>query len=150
VGRSRAVLPLLVLLAAAILGGCVAPAVNDGAFRANAKAALGSALSEARTAVLGLDARLADKVTQAFADTVVSGAESALGPIQDSFGSPDPSSRAVDPLRKKVLDLLSSTADELALARIAVRRDDPAGMRQARNELDRLANALQRAEDAVP
>jgi hypothetical protein len=144
------VLPLLVLFAVAILGGCVAPAFDDGAYRANATAALRSALSEARTAVIALDARLADKVTQAFADTVVTGAESALGPIQDSFRSPDPSSRAVDPLRKKVLDLLSSTADELAVARIAVRRDDPAGMRQARNDLDQLGNALQRAQVAIP
>jgi hypothetical protein len=144
------VLPLLVLFAVAILGGCVAPAFDDGAYRANATAALGSALSEARTAVIALDARLADKVTQAFADTVVTGAESALGPIQDSFGSPDPSSRAVDPLRKKVLDLLASTADELSLARIAVRRDDPAGMRAARDRLDRLGDTLQRAQDALP
>lgn len=138
------------LLVAAVLGGCVTPAFNDGAFQDNAKAALGSGLSQARTAVIALDARLADKVTLAFADTVVTGAESALGPIQASFGSPDPSSRAVDPLRKKVLDLLSTTADELAVARIAVRRDDPAGMRKARNDLDQLGNALQRAQVAIP
>ena len=141
---------LAAALVAVLLGGCVAPAFDDGAFRDNAKAALGSALSEARTAVIALDARLADKVTSAFADTVVTGDERAIGPIQDSFGSPDPSSRAVDPLRKKVLDLLASTADELSLARIAVRRDDPAGMRKARDRLDRLGNTLQRAQDALP
>jgi hypothetical protein len=148
--RSSQVLPsLLGLLLAALLSGCVAPAFTQGAYRENAKQALGSALSEARTAVTALDARLAGNVTVAFADTVVSGSEDALSSIQASFGSVDPTTRSLDPLRTKVMNLLSSVADELSVARIAVRRDDPAGMRRARDDLHRLGSTLERAQGAL-
>jgi hypothetical protein len=47
------------------------------------------------------------------------------------------------------MNLLSSVADELSVARIAVRRDDPAGMRRARDDLHRLGNTLERAQGAL-
>jgi hypothetical protein len=137
------------LLALFAVTGCVAPSFDSGAFRQNAVAALGSALSEARTAALAMQARLDERVTNAYVDTVVTEDESAMGPIEDSFGSVDPPTRVDDALRDRVSKMLSDTADALSAARIAVRRDDRAGMRTTIRELTRLGNELDKAQQVL-
>jgi hypothetical protein len=131
------------------LTGCVVPAHDSGAFRANAVAALGSAVSEARTGVLVLQARLDGKVTNAYADTVVTGSESAIGPIEASFGNVDPPSAAEDQLRTDVMELLGDTSDAFATARLSVRRDDVDQMRAAATELADLADQMDEAKDGL-
>lgn len=138
---------LAVLLAA--VSGCVVPARDAGAFRANAKAALGSAVSEARTGALVLEARLDGNATNAYADTVITEAESAIGPIEDSFGNVDPPDAAEDGLRTDVMSMLGDTADAFATARLSVRRDDEAQMRSSAAELIELADRMDDAKDGL-
>ncbi len=134
---------------ATLLAGCVAPAVNSGAFTENATAALSSTVGVARTASLAVHARLEDRVTKPYTDTVVTESESALGPIQASFGNVDPPTPQDDPLRDRVMSLLGDTADALADARIAVRRQDSAQMRESARTLDQLADQMELTKDGL-
>jgi hypothetical protein len=131
------------------LSGCVLPARDSGAFEANAEAALGSAVSEARTGSLVLQARLDGRVTNAYADTVITSSESAIGPIEASFGDVDPPVAGQDRLRTDVMELLGDTSDAFATARLAVRRDDVAQMRSAATELTELAHRMDEAREGL-
>lgn len=135
------------VMACLALGGCVVPASDAGAFEANAEAALGSAVSEARTGALVLRARLDGDATNAYADTVITEAESAIGPIEDSFGNVDPPSPGEDRLRTEVMQLLGDTADAFAAARLSVRRDDEGQMRATARELTELADRMDDAKE---
>ena len=136
------------LAACLVLAGCVAPAVDTGAFEHNALGALESGVSTARVAAVALDARAADRVTFAYANTVVTEAEDAIDPILASFGVVDPPDRSVDPLRREVLDHLGETGDLLAEARIAVRRGDVRAMTDLAAGLRRVADGMdQQAEE---
>jgi hypothetical protein len=137
------------LLAALALGGCVTPALDRGAYLENARSALESAVSETATATLALRARLDDRSTNPYADTVITDAEKALGPIEASFGGVDPPTSADDRLRDSTMDHLGAASDALASARVAVRRDDPAAMRAAADELDAVTEELNAALEDV-
>ena len=91
------VLPVIrrIVATAALVGvltGCVAPALDSGAFRDNAIAALDSAVSDTRTAAMALQNLLVDRIPRPYADTVVTQSEQSIGPVEDSFGSVDPPS----------------------------------------------------------
>lgn len=133
---------LAALVATLALGGCVTPALDHGAYLENARGALQSAVSETATAALAVRARLDDRSTNPYADTVVTAAEQALGPIEASFGGVDPPTRVDDRLRDSTLDHLGAAADALAAARVAVRRDDPTAMGAAADELDAVTEQL--------
>lgn len=136
----RRVLPALA--AVVVLGGCVTPALNDGAFRVNATSALDSAVSVTSAAQLAVQARLADQATRAYSDVVVTQSEQQIDPIEASFGSVDPPTTADDDLRDSVLEALGSAGDALAHARIAVRRDDSQAMQDAETELTAAKDQL--------
>lgn len=118
-----------------VLSGCVTPALDSGAFRQNARAAVGSGLSETATATLTVEMILRDRVTSVVADTSLSTCEDAIGPIEDSFGKVQPPHGRDDSLRTDVLDTLGDADDAIADARIAARRDDTSGLRQALTDL---------------
>ena len=134
----------LALTACLVISGCVAPALDSGAYEHNALAALGSAVSTSRVAATALDARLRDRLTLAYADTVVTEAEDAIDPVTASFGVVDPPGRDLDGLRSEVLDLLGRAGDLLGEARVAVRRQDAPAMAKVAGELRRLADAMER------
>lgn len=136
-------------LAVTLLSGCVVPARDDAAYRTDATQALQSATSVARTAEVTLRHWLAGDVTTAYADTVVTEAEQAIGPIQTSFGAVDPSSRAVDQLREDVTGRLSDTESALALSRIALRRGDRDAVRRGAGRLDQLSAVLDQAAERL-
>ena len=150
---TRRVRPLrtfgMTVVVLAAVSGCVVPARDDGAFRANAVAALSSAVSEARTGQLVLRARLDGKVTNAYADTVITDNESAIGPIEDSFGNVDPPDAGQDQLRTQVMNQLGDTADAFATARLSVRRDDVKQMQATAKELAELADQMDRAQEGL-
>ena len=133
-------------VSAALLSGCVAPALDSGAFTANGAAALGSALSETRTTALVVQSRLDGRVTHQVADVVVTDSEDALGPIQASFANVDAPSRADDALREKVTTLLDASEAAVTAARIAVRREDRKAMAAAVSRLNQVATRLETAE----
>lgn len=145
--RVRRILPALA--AVALLGGCVTPALNDGAFRVNATSALDSAASVTAAADLAVQARLADQATRAYTDVVVTQSEQQIDPIETSFGSVDPPSPANDDLRDSVLDALGKAGDALAHARIAVRRDDPDALRDAETELATAKDQLTTLRESI-
>lgn len=136
----------LAILAALTLSGCVAPAPDAGAFRQNARGAVDSGITQTSTAAVVVRGLLAGRVTGPFADVVLTDAERAVGPIEDSFGAPQPPDRAADPLRTRVLGLLDDSGDAIAAARIAGRRDDRAGLHRALGDLDRTLGGLQRVK----
>jgi hypothetical protein len=131
------------------LSGCVSSAFNSGAYHEDAKAALGSAISETRSASLAADALVHHKVSNAYGDVMISDSEDALGPIQASFGTVDPPIRAQDELRTNVLELLGQAEDTLAEARIAVRRGDLKGVAESRDSLSAIADKLEKLKDGL-
>ena len=143
----RRILPALA--AVVVIGGCVTPALNDGAFRVNATSALDSAASVTAAAELAVQARLADQATRAYTDVVVTESEQEIDPIETSFGSVDPPSPANDDLRDSVLDALGQAGDALAHARIAVRRDDPDAIREAHDELAAALEQLHALNESI-
>lgn len=136
---------LLAISATLVLGGCIAPALDRGAFEQNAKSALESAASETSTAQIAVDVLLSGKATNAYADTVVTDSENAMGGIETSFGVVDPPAPNQDELRDEVLTLLGDADDALAHARIAIRRGDPSALREARKELEDASAHLESA-----
>jgi hypothetical protein len=137
------------VLTVSVLAGCVTPAFDHGAFRRNAVGAIGSGLSETRTAALAVGALLDGKVTSPFANIVITDSESALGPIQATFGNVDPPTPAGDALRDDVLALLGDAQDSLAEARIAARRGDRLALRKAQASLRKIGDRLQQAGERL-
>jgi hypothetical protein len=146
---NRARLACMAGAVAVLLNGCIAPAVNGGAFAQNAKSALESASSETSTAQIALGTLLSGNATNAYTDTVVTDSENAMGGIQTSFGVVDPPSPDQDKLRDDALTLLGDADDALAHARIAVRRGDPATLRAARKELEAATTHLESAREKL-
>lgn len=134
------------IVGAVLLTGCVTPALDSGAFRHNARGAIGSGLSETSTAALTVEQVLAGRLTDAVADTSLSNCEDAIGPIEDSFGKVQPSHGRDDPLRTKVLDALGDADAAIADARIAHRRDDTEALRSALADLRSVTDEFERLE----
>jgi len=131
------------------VSGCVSPALDSGAYRQNAVHALQSAVSAARTSQLTIGSVLTGQASSVYADTVITDSEDAISPVEASFGTVQPPVREDDQLRSAVLSDLSDVDDALAAARIAVRRDDTAGLRQAGHDLTKLADRLQLAQEKL-
>jgi hypothetical protein len=143
---TRAPKLLAVLASAVVLAGCVGPARNSDNYHGDASAAVGSGLSEALTARIIIAQFLNHHATGEYSDVVLTDSESALGPIQDSFGTRQPDSPADDDLRDQVLKMLGDEQDALAHARIAMRRSDVEGLREADSELAEAVNQLTKAQ----
>ena len=137
---------LAVAAMAVVLTGCVGPARNSDNYHGDASAALRSGLSEALTARLMIRQFLNHHSTGEYADVVLTDSETALGPIQDSFGSRQPDSARDDDLRDTVLQMLGDEEDALAHARIAVRRSDVAGLHEADADLADVVGDLTKAQ----
>jgi hypothetical protein len=131
------------------LAGCVGPARNSDNYHGDASAAVKSGLSEALTAHLVIGQWLDSHATGEYADVVLTDSETALGPIQDSFGSRQPDSPSDDDLRDTVLQILGDEQDALAHARIAVRRSDVAGLRRADTEITDAIDNLTKAQGSL-
>ena len=131
------------------LTGCVAPALDSGAFQRNALHALDSAVSDTRTAAMTLELHLADRVLRPYADTVLTESEDAIGPVEDSFGVVDPPTDADATLRTEVGDLLADAGDALADARIALRTGDRAGMADSVTQLRSIADTMEQAAERL-
>ena len=138
----RAITGLVALGLAGCLAGCVTPARNDAQYRAKALAAVEAASSEVATARLTVTQRLDRRVTGPYADEVVTANETALGSVQNAFGAVQPPGPASDGTHDAVTDVLSAAADAVTHARIAVRRGDDAGLREAAGELGSAAREL--------
>jgi hypothetical protein len=147
--RARATLAGGAAAAVLALGGCVTPAPNAGAYVENGKGALDSAISATASAHLAVQQRLDGDASRPFADVVVTESESAMAPIESSFGGVDPPSPAEDALRDAVTKALGDATDALASARIAIRRDDSQELQRAADDLGTAQSQLQSLRDGL-
>jgi hypothetical protein len=138
-----------VALLTVVLSACVGPARNSDNYHGDASAAVKSGLSEALTAHLVIGQWLDRHATGEYADVVLTDSETAMGPIQDSFGSRQPDSPQDDDLRDTVLRILGDEQDALAHARIAVRRSDVTGLRQADADIADSIDSLDKAQASL-
>jgi len=125
-----------------VLAGCATPALDTGAYVENGKGALDSAISVTASAELAVQQRLSGDAPRTFADVVVTDSESAMAPIEASFGGVDPPSAEDDVLRDAVMAALGDASDALSTARIAIRRDDTEGLRAAVADLESAQSGL--------
>ena len=141
----------LALAAGALLSasGCATPEGDPSLYHDEAISTLKAAHSAVETVEITLDARLQDKTFGRAADDAVSGAEDSLSSTAGTFEALQPP-RGADAVRQKADDLLSSAEDAVAAARIAIRRDDPATMRQALTAVVAASKALDEAPDKLP
>jgi hypothetical protein len=138
-----------VLSAALLTGGCVVPAWNDAAYRDDALKAAQSASGETETARITVRGWLDGRVQDPYADVVVTDAESAMDPIQASFGGVDPPSPSANQLRDTITQALGDAQDAVAAARIALRRGDRAKVAKAASDLEKVGTRLQRLTEQL-
>jgi hypothetical protein len=142
---------VLALVAGAVLAasGCATPEGDPSLYRDEAVTTLQAAQSSATTVLITLDLRLRDRTFGRPADDTVSAAESSLSSTAGTFEALQPP-RGADAVRDAATQLLSSAEDAVANARIAIRRDDRAAMRQARAPLRKAVDDLDHAPDTLP
>jgi len=133
------------LAGAALLNGCVAPAPTTSAYEGKATRTAQDAGAQVQTARLAAGAALADRMPQAYLETVLSQAEDGFGSIQDTFDSVQPpDDPTADQLRDTLDTLLTAGSDGLGQLRIAARREDRAQVEATVRSLGPVAAALQR------
>lgn len=137
------------LCIALVVSGCISPARTNEQYRAKARIAVQQAAGEVATAAKAVDLQLQRRTFSAYTDEVVTSSETALGGVDDSFGSVQPPDPSSDGIRDAVSSLLSDAQAAAAHARIAVRRGDTAGMRAALDELGTVAEDLSDAEEQL-
>jgi hypothetical protein len=143
----RAVFGLIgALLVAALISGCVSPARTGAQYQARARSALEAASSELGTTLLVVRQVQARRALRPYADEVATASETALGSIQESFGSVQPADPASDGVRDGVGDVLSSAESAVGHARIALRRP---GTDELKDVVSELLDADSGVDDAL-
>jgi hypothetical protein len=137
------------VLALAALAGCANPEGNPGEYREEALSTLKAARSAVEWVHITVGARLEDKLFARSADDSVSTAEDSLSGTAGTFVGLQPPPGA-DEVRDAATKLLSDAQGAVEDARIAVRRDDPAAMRQAYEAVARVSQALGHADEELP
>jgi hypothetical protein len=133
------------VLALLVLAGCVTPATGQDSYRGKARMSVEAAMSEAQTARITLQTLQRDRIFVTTADETVTATETALGAISGAFGSVQPPP-ASDTVHDRVSKLLSDAEDALVAARIAIRRDDEAGISDALSQVSSVIKQLNAAE----
>ena len=131
-----------------LLTACSIPEGDPAAYREEAVSTLQAAHSEVESARITVWLRLDDRTFSRAADTSVTGSETALTSIAGTFSGLQPPPGA-DAVRDRATQLLSDAQDAVEAARIAVRRDDRQGLRQALSDLAKSSTALHAAAGAL-
>jgi hypothetical protein len=132
------------LSATLIVAGCAEPSDSYSDYRSKVQQTAVAMISAVATAQLTAGQLLAGRSTGAFADAVVTDAEKDAGSIQTALDSRQPPDGRSIALKNQVDQALQSAATGLTDLRIAVRRDDADGIRQARAELAKARKQLER------
>jgi hypothetical protein len=117
-------------------------------YRDEALSTLSAAQSEVVTVQIVLVTRLRDRIFGRAADDAVSTAETSLTSTAGTFEALQPP-RGADAVRQQATQLLSEAEDAVAAARIAVRRDDRAQMREALDAVVDVADRLEQAPETL-
>ena len=139
------------LVPAAVLtaSACATPEGDPSMYRDEAVSTLSAAQSSVVTVQIVLTTRLRDRTFGRAADDAVSTEESSLSSTAGTFEGLQPP-RGADAVRQAATQLLSDAEDAVAAARIAVRRDDRAQMRQALDAVSDVADQLAHAPEKLP
>jgi hypothetical protein len=130
-------------VAIGVLTGCVTPAPKTVDYEAKAAMSAQAAVSAARTAIVAARAYAQGKLQTAYLESTVVDAENTLGAIQTTFTSiQPPPSAAADRLRDALDPLLQDAGSAATDLRIAIRRNDPAGLSSSTDDLAKTADKL--------
>jgi len=137
-----------VLLLAAALPSCVAPARSFGAYEGKAVTTAEDALSAVETARLAVAASAKHNVFAPYLSVVLGDAEDAASSVQGTFDSVQPPDARSDEVRKDLDDRLQSAVSVLSDLRIAVRRGEVDRLPSRLDDLTKAAEALREFQDA--
>ncbi|MFC0531953.1 hypothetical protein [Phytohabitans kaempferiae] len=131
-GRAdRSTFRLLAVLALvwAAISGCTGPVVTEAGYREKVASTARQLSSAIASADLAVRLRLDGKAIFAFTDATVSQAESDAESATTALFSRQPPNREAIALYQRVRQPFQDAVDALRAVRIAVRREDRAGMR---------------------
>jgi hypothetical protein len=135
---------LTALAATLIVAGCAAPSFDYGDYRGKVDQTAVAMMSAVATGQLAAGQFLAGRSTGAFADAVVTDAEKDAGSIQTALDSRQPPDSRSIALKDQADQAVQSAVTGLGDLRIAVRRADASGIRQAQRELAQALKQLGR------
>jgi hypothetical protein len=137
--RLAAVFATAVVCAAA----CAEPSGGFGDYESKVHETATDVVSAVATAQLAAEQFLHDRATQAFTDVNVTNAEKDADSDQSTLDSRQPPDARSDALKNKVDDILQQATSTLTDLRVAVRRNDRAGIVSALKELAKPLEQLQ-------
>ncbi|GAA3744806.1 hypothetical protein HDA32_002853 [Spinactinospora alkalitolerans] len=142
-------LAAVLLLIAAVAGCMPGPILTEEGYLESANLSAGSLLSSVRTGVLVAQTIEGERSLDPYAEVTVSDVENVALSVRESFATRQPPSRDLDPLRARLMALADRATEGLADLRIAVRRDDIAGVRAAERDLGATAGSLEKIEEST-
>lgn len=134
---------LVVLLAALLLGGCAEPSRDYPDYQNKVAHTAEAMIGIIDTARLAGAEWLDGDVMGAYADTVVSHAESDAGSVVTAIDTRQPPDEASMRLKDQVDQPLTTASGALTDLRIALRRSDRQGVEQALKDLDKPLQQFQ-------
>ena len=143
-GAARVAWVLAALSAVPIVAGCAAPSTGYGDYRGKVHETAVAMISAVATGQLAAGLLVAGKSTGAFADATVTDAEKDADSIQTALDSRQPPDSRSLALKNQADQAVQSAVSGLADLRIAVRRNDMKGIREAQAELARALPQLER------
>lgn len=146
--RSGHAVVLVGLLAAT--AGCATPALGYQDYLTKTKDTATALVGVADSAQLGASAWLDGKATTAFADTLVTHTEDSCGSISTTYGSRQPPDSRSLALRKQAEPAIQQTCSTIGDLRIALRRGDRDGVRQALHALAASTGPLESLQERLP
>lgn len=139
---------LAVVVAVALLGGCVPASPDVDTYDDKAALTLGAAVSEVRTVQSLLETLYDDRMIRQTAIAQMRYSEKSLGTATSAFTELNPPPRR-DRLTKRMTTLLGDAGDLLDEARTAIERYDRAAYPSLVDELDTTAGDLEKLERRV-
>jgi hypothetical protein len=137
------------VVTACLLCGCISPAINAEGYRGKVGHSAEKMAGIMGAAMLAAQLDLGGKMLQTASDNVVSDAENDAQSVVTSLSVVQPPDEISIQLRSRAEDVLQNAANELSDLRIALRRDDKAGMRSALAELGKTLADVQHLQESV-
>jgi hypothetical protein len=135
------------VLMAVALTGCTTPSSGHEDYQQKVATTAEAMSSAVSSASLGARAWLHGRLTDSYADTVVTNAERDAESVITALDSRQPPDEQSIKLKDRADQSLQDVSNALTDLRIALRRDDPAGVGQALRELQQPMQKLARLGD---
>ncbi|WP_017574030.1 hypothetical protein [Nocardiopsis halotolerans] len=128
---------------------CTAPALTTEAYHHDALLTTGDLLSAVRTGILVAELAEDDRAFQPYLETSTKDVEESARSLTDTFGALQPPAPACDPLRDELTDLANASVHDLSALRIALKREDAAGLAEAAEGLHATASELTELQEEL-